>query len=70
MLKSILDKTVKASQKPAKILSVAGLKKYFVSGLFHRKIIKAVNGLSLEIHAGESLALMGESGYAISCLSL
>ncbi len=47
---------------PDPIMSIVGLKKYFVSGLFHKKIVKAVDGLSLEIKSGESFALVGESG--------
>lgn len=48
------------------ILQVENLKKHFVTqkGLFKskNKSLKAVDGISLTIHRGESFALVGESG--------
>lgn len=48
------------------ILKVEGLKVYFPirRGVFRRRVgwLKAVDGVSFEIHAGETLGLVGESG--------
>jgi oligopeptide transport system ATP-binding protein len=48
------------------LVSVTDLKKYFPikEGIFRRQVgdIKAVDGVSFEIHRGETLGLVGESG--------
>lgn len=49
------------------VLSVRGLEKHFPThggGIFNRTrgTVKAVDGLSLDIHAGETVGLVGESG--------
>ena len=48
------------------LLEARGLKKLFPvrSGIFGRNIgvLRAVNGVDLEVHTGETLGLVGESG--------
>lgn len=44
------------------MIEVTGLKKYFSTGWFGKKYIKAVDGLDFEVEKGESLGLVGESG--------
>lgn len=53
-------------EEPAKVLEVKNLRKHFVSktGLLSRKkqIVRAVDGVSIEVNEGETLGLVGESG--------
>lgn len=44
------------------LLSVENLKKYYYSGVFNKKEIKAVDGVDLEIKSGRTLGLVGGSG--------
>ena len=45
------------------IIQIRGLKIYFrFAGLFRKRYLKAIDGLDLNIRAGESLGIVGESG--------
>jgi oligopeptide transport system ATP-binding protein len=51
------------------LISIQKLKVHYpIGGLFDRKIVKAVDGVSLNIEKGETLGLVGESGCGKSSL--
>ena len=42
------------------IIKVRGLKKYFPQGGFRKVMLKAVDGIDIDIYPGETLGLVGE----------
>ncbi|RQW81011.1 MAG: ATP-binding cassette domain-containing protein, partial [Methanothrix sp.] len=44
------------------MLEVHDLKKTFTTGIFNKRSVKAVDGISFSIQEGESFGLVGESG--------
>lgn len=44
------------------MLEVVGIKKVFTSGIFRRKSIEVVRGVSFRVNKGQTLGLVGESG--------
>jgi oligopeptide transport system ATP-binding protein len=49
------------------LVEVNGLKKYFRAG--RGRVVKAVDDVSFNIHRGETLGLVGESGHDVPPLS-
>ncbi|GIU81434.1 MAG: ATP-binding cassette domain-containing protein [Acidobacteria bacterium] len=57
------------ANKDNTLISIQNLKVHYpIGGFFDRKIVKAVDGVSLDIQRGETLGLVGESGCGKSSL--